>query len=193
MTDPTAPVTPRTEAGQRLLDNLLIGSPIKPSDQEFLERAILAIEREAGSPDALRVALDRFVEWASDWLDEKRRREQWPAMPGTMPPASFAERPAELNRQLAALMEEGRAALAASDARPAGIDVERLAAVEHEQWVEWASTLLATEPGISDARRERWQRLIATPYADLTEAEKHQDRIYAEKVLRVVLSREPDR
>lgn len=64
-------------------------------------------------------------------------------------------------------------------------DIEALAAIEHEQWIEWASTLLVHEPGISEERRQRWQRLIATPYADLTEAEKHQDRVYAEKVARV--------
>lgn len=76
--------------------------------------------------------------------------------------------------------KEREAALAQPQA-----DIEALAAIEHEQWIEWASTLLVHEPGISEERRQRWQRLIATPYADLTEAEKHQDRVYAEKVARV--------
>jgi hypothetical protein len=63
-----------------------------------------------------------------------------------------------------------------------------LSRIEHEQWIEWTSTLLAMEPGISDERRERWQRLIATDYDDLTDVEQHQDQVYADKVLAALAS-----
>lgn len=91
-------------------------------------------------------------------------------------------------------IEAEAAALAAErTAAVPSVDVERLADLEHQQWAQWAETVLATEPGISEARRTRWQRLIATPYADLTEAEKHEDRVWAEKVARVArLSPESD-
>jgi hypothetical protein len=52
MTDPTAPETPRTEAGRALLEREAYNSRsfaiVRPED-------ILAIEREAGSTDALRM------------------------------------------------------------------------------------------------------------------------------------------
>lgn len=63
--------------------------------------------------------------------------------------------------------------------------LERLAALEHQQWAEWASTLMTTED-ISEGRRERWTRLIGAHYDDLSEAEKQQDRVWAEKVLKIV-------
>ncbi len=59
---------------------------------------------------------------------------------------------------------------------------EQLAALEHEQWALWAADIARTE-AITPARLERWQRLIRTPYADLTEAEKDQDREWADRVL----------
>ncbi len=59
---------------------------------------------------------------------------------------------------------------------------ERLAALEHEQWTMWAGDIACTE-AITPARLARWERLIATPYADLTEAEKDQDREWADRAL----------
>lgn len=61
--------------------------------------------------------------------------------------------------------------------------VERLAALEHEQWAQWAASVLRTEPGISEERKRRWARLIAVHYNDLTEAEKELDRQWARKAI----------
>uniref|UniRef100_A0A6M3LT77 Uncharacterized protein n=1 Tax=viral metagenome TaxID=1070528 RepID=A0A6M3LT77_9ZZZZ len=62
--------------------------------------------------------------------------------------------------------------------------VEQLAALEHEQWAEWAKSLIANE-ALSTERCERWQRLIETPYKDLTEEEKDQDREWAERAMSI--------
>lgn len=75
---------------------------------------------------------------------------------------------------------------------------EKLAALEHEQWNETFIHIFETlEPVIdydrpwcdNDAREcvNRWQRQAATPYADLTEAEKDSDRVFADRVSRLVL------
>lgn len=63
--------------------------------------------------------------------------------------------------------------------------LEQLAALEHEQWIEWAKALLKSEPGISKERRERWEKLFVS-YADLTEDSKEQDRVYARKILKIM-------
>ena len=77
---------------------------------------------------------------------------------------------------------------------------EALAALEHEQWAHWTRYMLGALKeviglGFYEARdnnidlsvvREhlaRWERQIATPYAELTEAEKNSDREWADKVL----------
>jgi hypothetical protein len=108
MTDPTAPVTPRTEAGRtfarRIAHFNIIGDIAD----------ILAIEREAGSTDALRAALERLIEAAGwcggsdDFSPTGQAHEGW-------------------TKIVLPAIEQARAALAASDAGPAGIDVERLA------------------------------------------------------------------
>ena len=64
--------------------------------------------------------------------------------------------------------------------------VERLAALEHVQWMEWATAIMAVEP-ISKERRERWQRLMV-PYDRLSEDTKEADRKYARKALRLLLN-----
>ncbi len=63
--------------------------------------------------------------------------------------------------------------------------LEKLAALEHEQWMFWASALAASEPNISEERRKRWARLMV-PYEDLPEQAKEDDRILARKVLKVL-------
>lgn len=75
--------------------------------------------------------------------------------------------------------------------RDDGADLrERLAAIEHERWADWqrylhgqCSTINATGAfALTDALVipsnlvERWERQIATPYGDLSEAEKDTDR-----------------
>lgn len=62
--------------------------------------------------------------------------------------------------------------------------MERLAALEHEQWAHWAKHMLAN---LTPENVEGWERQAATPYADLTEAEKAKDREWAEKVLDLLM------
>lgn len=63
--------------------------------------------------------------------------------------------------------------------------IEKLAALEHEQWVEWSKSIVQSEKRLSFARIERWKKLWK-PYSELTEEEKEQDRIYARKVLKLL-------
>lgn len=60
---------------------------------------------------------------------------------------------------------------------------ERLAALEHEQWAHWTRFLL---DHLTPETIERWRRQCDTPYAALTEAEKDQDREWADKVLAIL-------
>ena len=78
-----------------------------------------------------------------------------------------------------------------SSAAPASSPLrEALAAVEHEQWAHWTRYMLDTlrNTGIPMTSEivARWERQIATPYAELTEAEKNSDREWADKVLAVL-------
>ncbi|HTU17970.1 MAG TPA: hypothetical protein VMG10_07895 [Gemmataceae bacterium] len=57
--------------------------------------------------------------------------------------------------------------------------LERLAEVEHEQWMAWSQSVAAE---VSAERRQRWQACWV-PYGDLPEEMKEQDRIWARKVL----------
>jgi hypothetical protein len=63
---------------------------------------------------------------------------------------------------------------------------EQLAELEHEQWVKWSQNLNNVEK-LSPERIERWQKLWI-PYSKLTEAEKDQDREWADKVLNLLHS-----
>ncbi len=54
---------------------------------------------------------------------------------------------------------------------------EGLAKLEHDQWVEWSK---AVAPEVSPERRERWKKLWIT-YSELTEEQKDQDRVWADK------------
>ncbi len=58
---------------------------------------------------------------------------------------------------------------------------EALAELEHEQWIEWAKNLIKRE-SLSLERIERWNKLMI-PYSQLTEEQKDQDRIWADKCL----------
>ncbi|AYK07748.1 hypothetical protein [Brevibacillus laterosporus] len=60
--------------------------------------------------------------------------------------------------------------------------IEKLADLEHEQWVKWSKSVA---PEVSLERRERWQAYWI-PYSDLSEEVKEQDRIWARKVLEVI-------
>jgi hypothetical protein len=65
--------------------------------------------------------------------------------------------------------------------------VERLAASEHEQWMHWASAVLASEPGLSPARRASWLAAMV-PYERLDEAAKELDRVWARKALAIIIA-----
>lgn len=58
---------------------------------------------------------------------------------------------------------------------------EKLSELEHNQWCEWSKNLSKTET-IDAERLERWKKLWK-PYSELTEEEKDQDRVYADRVL----------
>jgi hypothetical protein len=64
---------------------------------------------------------------------------------------------------------------------------EALAALEHDQWAHWTrymlDTLRNTGVPMTSEIVARWERQIATPYAELTEVEKNSDREWADKVL----------
>ena len=65
--------------------------------------------------------------------------------------------------------------------------LERLAELEHEQWMAWAKRIMEAEP-ISEERQQRWQKYMV-PYAELPEEVKEQDREWARKVLAVMEKR----
>jgi len=62
--------------------------------------------------------------------------------------------------------------------------LEKLAALEHEQWIAWSKSI-AREEQISPERYGRWFELWI-PYEDLTEEQKERDRVWARKVLKVI-------
>ena len=73
--------------------------------------------------------------------------------------------------------------------------VEELAAIEHERWAHWQRYLhqqgrrqpdgsLVLPPELVT----RWERQVATPYADLSETEKESDREQVRRYLPVVLA-----
>ena len=58
--------------------------------------------------------------------------------------------------------------------------IERLAALEHEQWARWTRHLLAN---LTPRNIARWRRQIHTKYVDLSERDKESDRVWARKIL----------
>ncbi len=64
--------------------------------------------------------------------------------------------------------------------------VETMAAIEHEQWMEWSKSLASSEP-ITMTRLNRWKKLWV-PYSELSEEAKEQDRVYARQILPLLQS-----
>lgn len=64
--------------------------------------------------------------------------------------------------------------------------LEKIASIEHQQWISWSKALALTEENLSKERRDRWRRLWRTRYPDLPEEMKEQDRVWARKVLEVI-------
>ena len=74
---------------------------------------------------------------------------------------------------------------------PAPCDVrECIAALEHEQWMQWVQNILKTEH-ISSDRMQRWGSLMI-PYDDLTEVQKDADREWADRALHCVRVHPPN-
>jgi len=59
--------------------------------------------------------------------------------------------------------------------------LEKLAALEHEQWIQWSQAIAAHED-ISNERLKRWKSLWK-PYDELTEGDKEMDRVWASKAV----------
>ena len=62
--------------------------------------------------------------------------------------------------------------------------LEELASIEHEQWIEWATSLMSSEKLSSD-RMIRWA-ILMVKYDSLTDGEKEQDRKYARLILKAI-------
>jgi len=58
--------------------------------------------------------------------------------------------------------------------------LERLAALEHEQWAAWTQHFLSNQ---APENLERWKRQVAATYEELSESEKEADRAWAQKIL----------
>lgn len=65
--------------------------------------------------------------------------------------------------------------------------LEKLAELEHKQWVAWATSILDTEQ-ISEERANRWAKYFV-PYDELSEEVKEYDRIWAREVLDILNGR----
>jgi hypothetical protein len=62
---------------------------------------------------------------------------------------------------------------------------EDFAELEHKQWTEWSKDLMQKEK-LSSSRIERWKRLQTTPYKDLSEKEKDDDRRFVKKIFDII-------
>lgn len=60
--------------------------------------------------------------------------------------------------------------------------VEALAALEHEQWMDWARAVM---PEVTAGRRQRWHGYMV-PYEELEEPVKELDRAWARRALAVL-------
>lgn len=61
--------------------------------------------------------------------------------------------------------------------------LEKLAELEHNQWIHWTKYML---DNLTDENIKRWRRQIETPYSELSEKEKESDRSWAKKVLNII-------
>jgi hypothetical protein len=73
--------------------------------------------------------------------------------------------------------------------------MEKLAAVEHERWSHWQRYVHSQCLTVSDGSLivptelvSRWERLISTPYAQLTQDEQESDREQVRRYLPLVTS-----
>lgn len=72
--------------------------------------------------------------------------------------------------------------------------IEKLAEIEHERWSDWQKwchkILRENVFGVDSLEKvlERWDKQIATPYPELSEAEKQSDRDQVERYLPIINS-----
>jgi len=64
--------------------------------------------------------------------------------------------------------------------------LEKLAALEHRQWVLWSTDLVLGDETISQERLSRLKRLWRIPYSDLPEDMKEQYRVWARIALEII-------
>ena len=64
------------------------------------------------------------------------------------------------------------------------IDIEAVAAVEHDQWAHWTAYML---DNLTEVNIARWRQQIECPYPALTETEKDSDREWANKAVAAAL------
>jgi len=62
--------------------------------------------------------------------------------------------------------------------------IEKLADLEHEQWISWSQQIAKTE-NISPERLARWKTLWK-PYSELSEEQKTSDRKWALKAFKLL-------
>lgn len=62
--------------------------------------------------------------------------------------------------------------------------IEKLAEIEHRQWMAWSNTVAEKEKNLSRERLERWKGLWK-PYKLLSEEQKKSDRAWAREVFNV--------
>lgn len=65
--------------------------------------------------------------------------------------------------------------------------IEKLASIEHDQWMSWSKNIASTEK-ISKSRLERWNDLWI-PYSQLFDVDKESDRAWAKKSLEIMEKR----
>jgi hypothetical protein len=63
---------------------------------------------------------------------------------------------------------------------------EMLAEVAHNQWLAWSSGLVAGDPRFGDLLLARWADRLLRSYAELTEAEKDENRRWADKYIQAL-------
>lgn len=61
--------------------------------------------------------------------------------------------------------------------------LEKLADLEHEQWIHWTRYMLEN---LTEENIKRWGGLLNIPYGELTEEQKESDRVWARKVIAIL-------
>lgn len=71
--------------------------------------------------------------------------------------------------------------------------VDHLASIEHDRWAHWQNYLHSKCDRLADGSLvlpaylvQQWERQIATPFSDLSEAEKESDREQVQKYLPLI-------